>query len=786
GLIWRGASAERSATQAEAWVETIEGRAYVVFETVSASGSGMDVHYIDVGDTAPGGVSAWTYDVATGDLAVKLALPGAPTVADAIASGVSAAELRAPFDVAINTVADAGRVGDVIQLLGRLSSGGAPVVIATKVLTADDLSGVSFRINPGALSGFATEGAKVLTSRIVSARDGTGAESAALKLTVDTTAPTATIDINPDRHVNGAIAEITFSEAVTGFSLSVLSMDGGVITGFETSDNRVFRVSFKPTAGESTISIEGDFADVAGNTANVIASETYRAFAPSMYAGISSLTIDEDKNNSGSVVAPLFRLSDFDNQNFAGGFLKAQIGNRVEIPDVAGERLEIRGLSDGSVFFRAVGDKIYFRQGVSVDANGAVTTSDTNPGDDIWIGSIARINGVRQDGSNGEDLRIDLNENATVSITQVLASNIVFAIKLSNGGLTEAWQDFAGSGTSVIFEINDGQGSANRVQRLLNVVANNDAPVAVSDAQAISQSAIEPATGNVLANDTDPDNVPGLTQQTLTVADVTYGGTQASFSNHSATLQGAYGVLTMSDTGAYSYVLDQRNAQVSSLLTGESLVETFAYNVSDGAAQASSTLAITINGTAINVPPVANADQSFASNAGGAASGNVLTNDTDANGHSLHVTSVPSGVVGASFTGQYGTLTLKADGSYTYKPDTTNETVQALVARETVTDSFNYSISDGHDGTASSTLVITINGVTENTAPNGYSDEARGTTYAAMTGNVLTNDIDSEAQTLTVNGAAVLEHGLIDVGAGGVTIAGAYGDLQIFADGDYV
>jgi len=60
--------------------------------------------------------------------------------------------------------------------------------------------------------------------------------------------------------------------------------------------------------------------------------------------------------------------------------------------------------------------------------------------------------------------------------------------------------------------------------------------------------------------------------------------------------------------------------------------------------------------------------------------------------------------------GRYGTLTLSADGSFTYT-DTTNpllENILLLLNHGTLQDTFTYTVSDGNGGTASSTLTVDI------------------------------------------------------------------------------
>ena len=126
----------------------------------------------------------------------------------------------------------------------------------------------------------------------------------------------------------------------------------------------------------------------------------------------------------------------------------------------------------------------------------------------------------------------------------------------------------------------------------------------------------------------------------------------------------------------------------------------------------------TITVTAVNDPPVANADTATHVVGGAAATGNVVTNDTDIDGGALSVTAVgvqagAAGTVGTALAGKYGTLTLGSTGAWTYTANAANADVMALEAGDTLTEVFTYGISDGAGGTASSTLGITITGINE-------------------------------------------------------------------------
>ncbi|WP_373002076.1 beta strand repeat-containing protein, partial [Sulfurimonas sp.] len=99
------------------------------------------------------------------------------------------------------------------------------------------------------------------------------------------------------------------------------------------------------------------------------------------------------------------------------------------------------------------------------------------------------------------------------------------------------------------------------------------------------------------------------------------------------------------------------------------------------------------------------------------ANGVIDNNDYDVDGDTLTVTAIrtgsetgsgTSGTVGLALVGTYGTLTLNADGSYTYVAD--QAAADALAAGVTGDDIFTYTISDGDIPTDSAEIVITVTG----------------------------------------------------------------------------
>lgn len=118
--------------------------------------------------------------------------------------------------------------------------------------------------------------------------------------------------------------------------------------------------------------------------------------------------------------------------------------------------------------------------------------------------------------------------------------------------------------------------------------------------------------------------------------------------------------------------------------------------------------------------PVAANDTAIAVEAGGVANasagvnplGNVLDNDLSSN--TKGVTAISGGTLGTASAGTYGSLTLNADGNYTYTLNNSNAAVQALRTNaDTLTDTFTYTMADNTGATSSATLTVTIRGAND-------------------------------------------------------------------------
>ena len=143
----------------------------------------------------------------------------------------------------------------------------------------------------------------------------------------------------------------------------------------------------------------------------------------------------------------------------------------------------------------------------------------------------------------------------------------------------------------------------------------------------------------------------------------------------------------------------------------------------------------------------------------------VLANDSDPDRDPLFVSTVQYGpglatAAGSSVLGGHGSLTLNANGSYSYTvTDLTGPTGVHLH------DIFTYTDSDGLGGeTGSATLDITLD-----RAPVAANDAANVKIGGVVRGNVLTNDTDPDGDPIHVTGG---------------TFQGTYGVLVLDANGD--
>jgi hypothetical protein len=151
---------------------------------------------------------------------------------------------------------------------------GTPVVITGSNFT--NVSQVSF--NGTVQPTYTVDSPTQITTTIPSgATTGTisittiaGTATSSSSITIDNTAPTLNISASPGSLKANETSAITFtfSEVVTGFSSSIITVTNGTITNPVASSSRVYTAVFTPTLGikaDGTISVSNNYFDSVGN-----------------------------------------------------------------------------------------------------------------------------------------------------------------------------------------------------------------------------------------------------------------------------------------------------------------------------------------------------------------------------------------------------------------------------------------------------------------------------------------------------------------------------------------
>ncbi|WP_331832634.1 retention module-containing protein [Pseudomonas sp. LH21] len=302
-------------------------------------------------------------------------------------------------------------------------------------------------------------------------------------------------------------------------------------------------------------------------------------------------------------------------------------------------------------------------------------------------------------------------------------------------------------------------------------------------------------------NDLAPGNVdgsqPGSTGETASgsLAGSVSGGTGALTFTLVGNATGQYGQIQLNADGSYTYTLTSAPNSPNHVNDGPNvLTETFTYQVKDSLGNSTtSTIVISI------VDDVPKAHSDFANvYEGGTVSGNVLVNDVigaDVPADGKYVVGVRAGSdtstsaigqLGSNVVGQYGYLTLDAQGNATYhaNPDS--------VAPAGATDVFVYTIRDADGDESTTTITIDVHDISLVACPDDTAKVYEKALDLTKDGNDLAagtvTGSDPHATTETTSGSLA---GSVSGGIGALTFtlvgnaAGQYGQIQLNSDGSY-
>ena len=254
---------------------------------------------------------------------------------------------------------------------------------------------------------------------------------------------------------------------------------------------------------------------------------------------------------------------------------------------------------------------------------------------------------------------------------------------------------------SFTYMANDGQVNSNLATVTIAVSAVNDAPVASDNTYTKNEDAtLTVGAPGVLGNDTDVDHDP-LTAILVTGV--------------------SHGTLTFNANGSFVYTS----------LANFNGSDSFTYKANDGHLD-SNVATVTIKITPVNDAPVAGND-SYSTNEDTRlviAAPGVLANDTDIDSPSLKAIKVANP--------SHGTVTLNANGSFTYTPN----------ANYHGPDSFTYRANDGVANSNTATVTITVIAVNDAPVANNQSRSLNEDATRAIT--LTASDVDTTGLTYSI------------------------------------
>ncbi len=307
--------------------------------------------------------------------------------------------------------------------------------------------------------------------------------------------------------------------------------------------------------------------------------------------------------------------------------------------------------------------------------------------------------------------------------------------------------NYSGPVPPITYTVSDGNGGTSTAVLSITVSPANDPPVSTNDSRTVSPLTTVFLGLSDFGTYSDPESDP-LAKIIITSLPST-------------------GSLDFYDVSNSIWVPVTVNQQLTALdiNSGKLRVTTattdmaVGFKVFDGNLASTSAYTLTISVPAAPALPTANTDSGTGAAyvaiegvdgaTGTPASGNVLINDT---GNNIRVTAVfntsVATVGNTTIKGTYGTLTISSNGAYSYAPDNSSAVVDALNVGGSVTETFNYTVTDSNGNTSTSTLTVKIDGANDSPVARDDVDSVKelasltNGNYGTATGNVLSNDSD--------------------------------------------
>jgi len=448
--------------------------------------------------------------------------------------------------------------------------------------------------------------------------------------------------------------------------------------------------------------------------------------------------------------------------------------------------------------------------------SGNVVDNPTDDNQDDFIGADANdqpVTGVQAGDSNGSDVAGNVGNSVTGQFgSVVIAADGSYTYTLDNSNSAVQGLNTGDAFFDVFtYTITDGNGDTSTTTLTIVINGQDDVIIApppttpVTDPDPIPEPEPDPTLSL-------NDEVESVMEGNITITDLSenlnllsnddLGGntgsiTSFTYKDENDTIQTGtvgqavdtqYGNITVNANGSWRFTSDPTEFHGN-------LVDVINYTVTDS--EGNSAIAA-FNILVTDDIPTATGDFNSLLEDTVSISGNVVDNDRiGADFTETPVTGIKAGLdfstdavgnIGEPVLGEYGSVVLNSDGTYTYTLDNSLETVQALSLDEQLRDIFTYTITDTDGDTSTTTLVIDINGDGElSLADDNASVVEGGVTITSSTENLnlLINDSFTSFGGEITSISYTDENGVSNTANVGQATDTQYGTITVNADGTW-
>ncbi|GAA5507367.1 putative Ig domain-containing protein [Novipirellula caenicola] len=329
-------------------------------------------------------------------------------------------------------------------------------------------------------------------------------------------------------------------------------------------------------------------------------------------------------------------------------------------------------------------------------------------------------------------------------------SDLSYSIAPRNGGVLPNWIDIdvetgvitgtpiAAGTTAIQVTAFDSRGSF--TSDIFNLTVDNQAPQMADVLVALTDQDGSVTLGDDTVYTVTVSNQGAVTAQNVVVTTTASSGWVSEASNNGSS---GNGVITTEVGNLASGASKQIEIRVTTTQPGTLSLES---QVTTSTTESNSRNNADSTSVFVNALPVASDDHAqLSEDRLNAISGNLLGNDQDANGNqTLSVVQV-EGVTnpfGTPVAGNFGSLQWDRDGSYSYSLDLFSREVQRLTENDFLTESFQYTVSDGYE-TDSAVISFQINGSNDAPTADDLAFSIDGNASAVVHA-VIADDIDSD------------------------------------------